>query len=155
MRPPGKRRQGSEGAGQGTLPFLSGKAWAATAKRQEVQCCCRHSLFNTPPPHTHTRTTTTTKNQLLGEAEVGCSLEPRRVRPAGAKLGNSAPKNKNNLKAGGTTIQLLLGLSPQITWALEPKEATLSLQDTDLVSDQSQNTPTVAPTLQLETSKPE
>lgn len=112
-------------------------------------------LSSTPPPHTHTRTTTTTKNQLLGEAEVGCSLEPRRVRPAGAKLGNSAPKNKNNLKAGGTTIQLLLGLSPQITWALEPKEATLSLQDTDLVSDQSQNTPTVAPTLQLETSKPE
>lgn len=42
----------------------------------------------------------TTENQLLGEAEAGCSLEPRRVRPADAKLGNSARKNKNKSQSG-------------------------------------------------------
>lgn len=47
----------------------------------------------------------------------------------------------------------LLGLPPQITWALEPKKpATLSLQDTDLVSGQSWNTHTDL-TLRLGSSK--
>lgn len=50
-------------------------------------------------------------------------------------------KIKINLKAGGTM--------KQVAWALEPKKPPCpSKTPTDLVSDQSQNTP-IAPTLQL------